>query len=200
MASNNAVARVLLAHGAGAGSDSEFMQQMATLLRQHSFAVELLDFPYMQQMQQSGKRRPPDKMPILEQYFNQQIAHFSAELPLFIGGKSMGGRVATHVADNLAVKGVFCLGYPFHPPGKPEKLRTEHLATFEKPCLILQGEKDTFGKREEVEGYTLSKRIQLQFFPEGDHSLKPPKRTGATQNDYMCQAASDIAQFIQGLL
>ncbi|MBC3764356.1 alpha/beta fold hydrolase [Neptunicella marina] len=200
MVLNNPVARVLLAHGAGAGSDSDFMQQIATLLRQHSLAVESIDFPYMQQMQQTGKRRPPDRMPILEQYFNQQIAHFSSDLPLFIGGKSMGGRVATHVADNIAVKGVFCLGYPFHPPGKPEKLRTQHLATFEKPCLILQGEKDTFGKRDEVERYALSNSIQLQFFAEADHSLKPPKRTGFTQHDYMRQAANNIAQFIQGLV
>jgi predicted alpha/beta-hydrolase family hydrolase len=137
---------VLLAHGAGAPMDSQFMARM----------------------RETGRRQAPDRMPVLQEAFRQQVRPGMGERPeraLFIGGKSMAGRVASLLIDELAVsdgvRGCMCLGYPFHPPGKPLQLRTEHLAGLRTPTLILQGERDSFGRRGEVETYSLSPQVQL---------------------------------------
>jgi predicted alpha/beta-hydrolase family hydrolase len=177
---------VLLAHGAGAPMDSPFMEAMAVGLAACGWRVVRFEFPYMAGRRQGGPRRAPDRMPRLEQAFCEQlqreaVAH-SLGLPLFIGGKSMGGRVASLVADRLAashhLRGCLCLGYPFHPPGKPEALRTEHLQGQRTPTLILQGERDAFGRRAEVEGYGLAARVELRWIPSGDHSFKPTRSSG----------------------
>jgi predicted alpha/beta-hydrolase family hydrolase len=97
----------------------------------------------------------------------------------------MGGRVASLLVDGLAatagVRGCLCLGYPFHPPGKPLTLRTEHLAGLASQALILQGERDPFGKREEVESYGLSPQVQVKWIPSGEHSFKPTKASGLSE-------------------
>ncbi|GAM60575.1 hydrolase of the alpha/beta-hydrolase fold [Vibrio ishigakensis] len=173
-------ANFIFAHGAGAGMESEFMQTITEKLTQHGVSVYLFDFPYMQKTKELGKRRPPDKMDKLEQAFLSEISQLDASIPLFIGGKSMGGRVASMILEKTEAQGCMCLGYPFHPPGKPEKLRTEHLLELKKPLLVVQGEKDTFGKRDEVEGYPLSESIKVVYLQDGDHSFKPPKRSDAT--------------------
>lgn len=116
--------------------------------------------------------------------------------PIYIGGKSMGGRMASLVADELGVAGLICLGYPFHPPGKPDKLRTAHLAGLQTPTLICQGERDTFGQRAEVAGYDLSSAINFEWLPDGDHSFKPRKRSGFTEADNLAAAAAACAAFI----
>jgi predicted alpha/beta-hydrolase family hydrolase len=121
--------------------------------------------------------------------------------PVFIGGKSMGGRIASMLADDLhdegLVAGLVCLGYPFHPPGRPQNLRTAHLEHLRAPALICQGERDTFGNREEVGGYPLSPAITIHWAPDGDHSLKPRVKSGHTWEENIHNAARAIADFIR---
>ena len=107
----------------------------------------------------------------------------------------MGGRIASMVADEMSVAGVVCLGYPFHPPGKPEKLRTEHLAGLRTPCLICQGERDPFGKQEEVATYSLSGKIELCWVGDGDHNFKPRKKSGRTGAQNIELAITSVAGF-----
>ena len=123
------------------------------------------------------------------------------EGPLFIGGKSMGGLVASLLIDELAVsdgvRGCLCLGYPFHPPGKPLQLRTEHMAALRTPTLILQGERDSFGRREEVEGYALSPQLQLGWIPSGDHSFKPTRSSGLSEAQNWSTAVALVDLFLR---
>jgi predicted alpha/beta-hydrolase family hydrolase len=114
---------------------------------------------------------------------------------LVIGGKSMGGRIASLVADEAGVGGLVCLGYPFHPVGKPDKLRVEHLGTIKTPTLIVQGERDPFGSREEVEGYKLAKTVWAKWIEDGDHSFKPRKSSGSSEQQNWANALDEIESF-----
>lgn len=198
---SSAPASLLLAHGAGAPMDSPFMAAIATGLAERGWRVVRFEFPYMAHMRLTGQRRAPDRLPNLLEAFRQQVAleaGATPQQPLFIGGKSMGGRVASLLADELAaVRGCLCLGYPFHPPGKPEQLRTEHLEALRTPTLILQGERDSFGRRGEVESYSLSPAIALQWIPSGDHSFKPTRSSGHTEAGNW-QAAVDACDRFMG--
>lgn len=215
-----APATLLLAHGAGAPMDSPFMQAIATGLAQRGWRVVRFEFPYMARLRTTGRRSAPDRLPVLLEAFRQQVALEGDGRPLFLGGKSMGGRIASLLLDELAeggtaagepataaapisgaarasartkastkasaamkpaVIGAICLGYPFHPPGKPQQLRTEHLQTLRTPALILQGERDPFGRPDEVAGYALSPRVQVRWIPHGDHSFKPTRSSGLTE-------------------
>ena len=192
---------LILAHGAGAGSDSPFMQQMAESLAALEVAVLRFDFPYMQQMKADGRRRPPPKMPALLEYYRSVIE--SVGRPCVIGGKSMGGRVASLLLKDDAlseVKGCVCLGYPFHPPGKPQSLRTEHLAQLHKPLLIVQGTRDALGNQQEVAGYTLDKSLQLLWLADGNHDLAPRKASGYSQQQHIQAACEQMAVFVKRLL
>lgn len=189
---------VALAHGAGAPMDSPFMERMAAMLAERDMRVARFEFPYMALRRTAGKKRPPDRQPVLLDTWRAVIAHLGPER-LIVGGKSMGGRMASLIADETKVAGLVCLGYPFHPPGKPEKLRTEHLETLETPALICQGERDTFGTRPEVEAYRLSKAIQFEWLPDGDHSLKPRKASGHTEAQNLARAADAIASWSSDL-
>ena len=195
----DAAATLVVAHGAGAAMDSDFMEQMAQNIAQKGIRVVRFEFPYMHKRRLEGSKKPPDRMPILEQTWKDVIAAVGGK-HLFIGGKSMGGRVASMIADEAGVSGLICLGYPFHPPGKPEKLRTEHLENLRTPTLILQGERDTFGKREEVATYTLSDQIHVSWLADGDHSLKPRKKSGLTLEQNLEQAGEQAARFILDLV
>jgi len=113
-----------------------------------------------------------------------------------IGGKSMGGRIASMVADDATVLGVVCLGYPFHPPGKPEKTRTKHLETIRTPTLIVQGTHDSFGSPEDVRDYRLSPAIRIVWIEDGDHSFKPRARSGRTEGGNVDAAIALVAEFI----
>lgn len=189
---------VVLAHGAGAPMDSEFMEHFAAGLAERGLRVARFEFPYMIKRREDGKRRPPDRAPVLLETYLNIAAELGPE-NLIVGGKSMGGRIASMIADEAGVAGLVCLGYPFHSPGKPEKLRTEHLADLKTPALILQGERDTFGKREEVGGYKLSKSIAVEFLPDGDHDLKPRKASGRTRAENWADAMDRMAAFVFGL-
>lgn len=180
-----AAATLLLAHGAGAPMDSPFMTAIATGLAERGWRVVRFEFPYMARVRTTGRRSAPDRLPKLLEAFRQQVVLEGDQRPLLIGGKSMGGRVASLLLDELAACGAvragLCLGYPFHPPGKPEQLRTEHLQTLQTPALILQGERDPFGRPEEVAGYGLSPQVQVQWIPHGDHSFKPTRSSGLNE-------------------
>ncbi|WP_194437261.1 alpha/beta family hydrolase [Vibrio fluminensis] len=185
----------VLAHGAGAGMDHAFMQQVASGLAEKGIQVIRFNFPYMVKRAEDGKKRPPDRAPKLLEAFEQVIAEY-ADKPIVIGGKSMGGRMASLLGDNPQVAGIACLGYPFHPPGKPEKYKGEHLASLSKPCLILQGERDTFGKREEFAEFVLAESVSVEFIADGDHSFKPRKSSGYTEEGNIAHAVDVLSQFI----
>lgn len=197
-----AKAQFIFAHGAGAGSDSEFMQQMAQLIAAHEIDVGLFDFQYMQTAKQTNKRRPPDRAPKLLDYFEQVLTVTQPTLPLFIGGKSMGGRMASMLvsearATTPEISGVVAFGYPFHPPGKPDKLRIDHFGKIACPFMVLQGERDTFGTRDELTQMQLDKRSDFVWLPDGDHSLKPRKRSGFTESENIQSAAEHAVGFIK---
>lgn len=194
---------LLLAHGAGQGSSAPFMQTIASGLAAAGLRVYRFNFPYMQQMQTTGKRRPPDRAPVLQSAFESAIDRLLAQgvtrERLVIGGKSMGGRIASLIADQQAITGLVVYGYPFHRPGKPENLRTEHLAMLRTPTLICQGERDPFGSREEVAGYTLSPAIRLYWLPDGEHSFKPRKASGHSEVGNLQQAVQATLDFVRTL-
>lgn len=185
----------VFAHGAGAGMEHSFMSVIAQGLAKKWIQVLRFDFPYMQKRRLDGKKRPPDRAPKLLEHFQAVIDQHTTK-PVVIGGKSMGGRMASLLADKDLVSGVACLGFPFHPPGKPEKYKGEHLAELTKPCLILQGERDTFGKKEEVEQFELAKSISVDYLPDGDHSFKPRKASGFTEEQNLDLAIEKLSQFI----
>lgn len=203
----SAVITLLLAHGAGAGMDSPFMAGIAERLGARGLRVVRFEFGYMNARRLSGKRKPPPRAETLDGEFVDfagRIANSTPSRKLAIGGKSMGGRVASHVADRLQADGLVgalvCLGYPFHPPKMPEKLRTEHLRSLRCPALVVQGERDPFGSRPEVEAMDLSPAIRLAWAVDGDHDLGPRGASGATRKENLDYAADTIAAFLQSTL
>jgi predicted alpha/beta-hydrolase family hydrolase len=186
---------IALAHGAGAPMDSPFMDAIAAGLAAHGWRVGRFEFPYMAARRTEGRKKPPDREPSLRATWQAVIDRLGANGTV-IGGKSMGGRIASLVADDAGVRGLICLGYPFHPPGKPDRLRTAHLADLRTPTLILQGERDALGTREEIAGYRLSGSIELGFLPDGDHSFKPRKASGHTEAGNIDVAVARIDEFL----
>lgn len=187
----------VFAHGAGAGMDHDFMDAIAKGLSQRGIQVVRFNFPYMVKRSLDGKRRPPDRAPKLLEAYREVINQF-AKQPIVIGGKSMGGRMASLLAEESLVAGVACLGFPFHPPGKPENYKGGHLAKLDKPCLILQGERDAFGKRDEFDDFEFSDRVCIEFIPDGDHSFKPRKSSGYSESENIALATQYLADFILG--
>ena len=200
----SARATLLLAHGSGAPMDTDWMNTLSQGLVDRGVRVVRFEFAYMAARRSGGAKRPPPKVDVLTDEFRDAIRAVGAEGPLFIGGKSMGGRVATMIADSLepSVAGVVCLGYPFHPKGKPDSLRTAHLADLPTSTFIAQGTRDPLGTKEEVAGYSLSDKITLHWLEDGDHDLKPRKSvTGKTLTDHLdttCGAISDWMTHVIG--
>lgn len=187
--------RVIFAHGAGAPMDSEFMEVVGAKLADIGLEVIRFEFPYMQKRRSDGKKRPPDRAPVLINYFETLISRFDDEsTPLFLAGKSMGGRMATMLADHPAVSEVFVFGYPFHPPGKPEKLRIEHLQELQTTVHIFQGTRDAMGNSEEVNRYNLAKNVKIHWLEDGNHDLKPRKSSGLTQEEHINSAIQFIRE------
>lgn len=200
--SADATALVALAHGAGAGMTTPFMAFFARELAERGLRVARFEFPYMASKRLTGKSRPPDREPVLRQTWLRVVAMLKDTSPgarMVIGGKSMGGRMASLVADEAEVGGLVCLGYPFHPVGKPQTLRVEHLRALKTPTLILQGERDPFGARAEVATYDLSPAIQVHWLADGDHSFKPRKSSGRSERENWQEAIEQIAHFVQSL-
>jgi predicted alpha/beta-hydrolase family hydrolase len=173
-------ATLVLAHSAGAAMDSSWMNEICSLLGDRGIRTARFEFAYMAARRQ-GARRPPPKAELSMGEYRDAVAAIVeiAGSPVAIGGKSYGGRVASMVADELHASGtvssLVCLGYPFHPPGKPEALRTAHLLELRTPALICQGARDPFGGPDEVAGYGLPTAIEVRWF-DGDHDVQPRTR------------------------
>ena len=203
--SANAAWLLILAHGAGQPMDSPFMTHIAAEVAaaNSEIAVWRFNFTYMAQAQAHGRRGAPSPAAALQdewrRIIERGVASGRAPARVVIGGKSLGGRIASMVAEQSGVGGLVCLGYPFHPPGKPQQLRTAHLASLAVTTLICQGERDTFGSREEVDGYELSASINLHWLADGDHSFKPRKRSGYTEADNLAATSQAIVDFIEHL-
>jgi predicted alpha/beta-hydrolase family hydrolase len=205
--------RIVLAHGAGAPMDDPFLTAIAAGLGARGLRVARFEFPYMA-ARRSGRRKPPDRTPILLDAWRAAIAELGGARDLVIGGKSLGGRMASMLADEVGARGIVCLGYPFHPPGKPEQLRTAHLETLRTPALIVQGTRDPFGTPAEVAGYRLAPSIHVHWIEDGDHSLAPRKRSaqraegerspigpasGRTRGEARDEAIACVAEFVAAL-
>ena len=197
---DDAPVTILLAHGAGAPMDSASMTATAKALAAAGLRIARFEFGYMAARRSLEGRKPPPRAETLNPEYRAAVAALGADGPLVIGGKSMGGRVASMVADDLLadgrIVGLLCLGYPFHPPGKPEQLRTKHLADLRTPTLICQGTRDEFGTRAEVSGYRLSDRIEILWLEDGDHDLKPRKSiSGFSAADHLKTVAETVARW-----
>lgn len=191
----NAAVTIALAHGAGAAMDSPFMNAFAAGLAKAGLRVARFEFPYMAARRRGEHSGPPDREPVLRDAWRRVIDEFGPER-LVIGGKSLGGRMASLVADEARVKGLVCLGYPFHPTGKPQQLRVAHLAQLATRALIVQGERDPFGTQSEVAGYSLAPSIQFHWLVDGDHSFKPRKASGRTEQQNWDEGIAAVARFV----
>ncbi|WP_168879597.1 alpha/beta family hydrolase [Rhizobium sp. P28RR-XV] len=195
---------IVLAHGAGGAMDTKWMEAMSAALVRKGLRIIRFEFDYMSARRSSGKRSPPPRAELLNQEFKTVIDEVGSGGTLVIAGKSMGGRVASMIADDLRnagrISGLLCLGYPFHPIGKPENLRTAHLANIKTPTLICQGTRDLFGSREEVSTYELSKMIEILWLEDGDHDFTPRKAvSGLTSAEHIAIVADHVARWASAL-
>jgi predicted alpha/beta-hydrolase family hydrolase len=179
--------------------DSPFMNRVAGGLAERGLRVARFEFAYMAGRRRGEGRRAPDREPALRRQWLDVIGQLGGGGRLVIGGKSMGGRIASMVAGEAGARGLLCLGYPFHPPGDHTRLRTRHLESLSVPTLILQGTRDTFGSREDVAEYRLSPSIRVHWIEDGDHSLKPRARSGRTEKQNLDEAVAAAAQFVRNL-
>jgi len=187
---------LILAHGAGAPMDSDFMNIVAEGVAEYGIQVVRFEFPYMQQRRLTGKKRPPDRLPVLLDCWQQVISNLGGAENLIIGGKSMGGRMASLIAAQQRVRGLVCLGYPFHPAGKPDRLRTEHLPQITSPTLVVQGDRDKLGNRGEVANYDLPPDVRISWLADGDHDFKPRVKSGYTHQQHLMTTVQAITDFV----
>lgn len=204
---SDALGHILLAHGAGTGVTSPFFDSIMALLAERDIAATGFEFTYMASRRTGGPKRPPPKIDALTSEYRDVLRTLRKQhqknTRWVIGGKSLGGRVASLIADELyaagEIAGLVCLGYPFHPTHTPESLRTAHLETLKCPTLIIQGDRDPFGNRTEVERLPLSKAIELVWMDDGDHDFGPRGRSGFTRKGNLTAATDAIAAFVARL-
>jgi len=190
----------VFAHGAGAPMDHRWMNTVASGIAASGIRVARFEFPYMAGRRSGGPRRAPDRPAVLLDSYRAAVQALRGEAAVIaIGGKSMGGRIATMIADEVGIAGTVCFGYPFHPLGRPTQTRTAHLATMRTPTLVLQGERDGMGARDDVAGYDLAPAIRVHWLTDGDHSLKPRAASGRTERANLDEAVSVACEFIAGL-
>lgn len=193
---------LLLAHGAGAPMDSRFMSALSTALVAAGVRVWRFEFSYMAGRRQGKSRRPPPAAPVLLAEWHTAITSSEAGRLPFIGGKSLGGRMASQLVAQSAtpgVQGCLCFGYPFYPPAKPDSWRTGHFPDLSVPTWIAQGERDTFGSRERVLAHLacgLADNPEIEWIPDGNHDFEPRKRSGATWKANLELAATRAAAFM----
>ncbi|MGY3857045.1 alpha/beta fold hydrolase [Aeromonas intestinalis] len=192
---SDAPVRILLAHGAGASMEHDFLARLSALLAGPDIEVVRFNFPYMSKRALDGKRRPPDRQPVLLAHWREMAEAF-AHSRLFVAGKSMGGRMAAEIADEMNAAGLLILGYPFHPPAKPDSWRGEVLKQIKTPTLLLQGERDTFGTRVELADFPFSPAVSVHWLTDGDHGFKPRKASGLSEQDNLRLAADSMRDFI----
>ncbi len=203
--------RLLLAHGAGAPMDSEFMNELADALADNRVQTIRFEFPYMQLRRADGRKRPPNREPVLLDAWRESV---SAVLEgrvtgvadggrVFIGGKSMGGRMAsllaaTQEAPGHGIAGCLCFGYPFHAPGKPSHWRTSHFADLQVPLWIAQGDRDPFGGYgQALDRLQGTRALSLVRVEDGDHDFRPRKRSGLTRAELIAKVACQAADFMR---
>lgn len=210
----DATCHLILAHGAGEGPESAFMARISRGLAAGGLRVTRFAFPYMAKMA-GGGHRPPDPAGVLLAAWREAVAEVRGagqsapsrsgthgpdpgrpDVSLVLGGKSLGGRMASLIADEEGAAALVCLGYPFHPPGRPDDLRTDHLAALRTPTLICQGTRDPFGRPDEVAGYRLSPAIRMAWIAEGDHSMVPGKASGRTWEENLDQVVGEVLGFL----
>lgn len=196
---SDAALTLALAHGAGGPMDSPFLNKVSAGLAARGVRVVRFEFPYMARRRESGGRGAPDRPAVLLARWREVVERLGGGPRTVVGGKSMGGRIASMIADEVGARGLVCLGYPFHPPGAPDRLRTAHLAALATPTLIVQGTRDAFGSREEIEGYRLSPAIRVVYLEGGDHSFRPPARSGRTEAQNLAEAIALTGDFVLGL-
>jgi len=194
---------MILAHGAGAPMDSPFMEALSEALDDQGIACVRFEFPYMQKRREDGKKRPPDRQPKLLECFSEVVEAVRQEVGpgarLLIGGKSMGGRMASVLAGEAmaGIRGVVCYGYPFHPPGKPDRWRIDHLSQVSCPLMVVQGTRDPFGKPDELAAQgEIAGISKLVWLDGGNHDFQPPVRHPETQASLIQQAAGHTRQFV----
>jgi len=195
---NDAKRTVVLAHGAGAPMDSPFMDYFAEGLADAGHRCVRFEFPYMAKRRETGQKKPPDRAPVLADTWRDVIRKFGAP-GLVIGGKSMGGRIASLIADETGVSGLLCLGYPFYGAGRADKPRIEHLRFLKTKTLICQGERDPMGNHETVSALPLSPAISIEWLPDGDHGFKPRKASGYTEDQNWQTALNAVGRFLDQL-
>jgi hypothetical protein len=195
----DAAVTVVLAHGAGVPMDAPFMETFAAGIAKGGLRVARFEFPYMQRQRAEGKRMPPSPAPILVERYLAVVGALGGGSRMVIGGKSLGGRIATLIANQVGAKGVVCLGYPFHPPEKPEKTRIEYLKNIAAPTLILQGGEDPFGAPDEVAGYGLPENVKVTWLEGADHHLVMANDSDASDEQNWAEGADAIAEFVNSL-
>jgi predicted alpha/beta-hydrolase family hydrolase len=196
---------LVLAHGAGAPMDSPAMTSLAHALAGVGLRVARFEFAYMAGRRTGESRKPPPRAENLASEYLAAIEALASDRPLVIGGKSMGGRVASMVADELfgagKTCGLLCFGYPFHPPAKPGQLRTKHLVDPKTPTLIVQGTRDPFGSHDEVATYELSPAIEWLWLDDGDHDLRPRKAvSGFSVADHLRTMSEAVSTWSQRIV
>lgn len=191
---------IVFAHGAGAGPESDFMQAIRSKLEEKGHKVHTFAFPYWQKVLESGKKRPPDRAAALDAHFIAEVRKAQMRFPgdpLVLLGKSMGSRSAFRIADAVQAQAVIALGFPFHPPGKPENDRTAELFNSRQASLVIQGSSDPFGKPNVVNAKALPTQLQIRWLERGNHDLVAAKATGLTQDQCWQQVSNWIDEFIQ---
>ena len=195
---------IVLAHGAGAPMDSTFMAAFAEELAAEGYRAARFEFSYMAERRRTGTKKPPDRAHVLLDTWRAVIGELGGG-GLVIGGKSMGGRIASMIAAEMedagtGVRGLVCLGYPFHGPGRPMNPdRLAHLENLKTPALICQGARDTLGNAEDVAGYALSPAISVHWLEDGDHGFKPRQASGLTEDGNWRSAIGAIVRFLGAL-
>jgi uncharacterized protein len=186
----------VFSHGAGGPMDNAFMTAIARGIADRGVRVVRFEFPYMAARRGGKKTGAPDREPVLLDAWREIARRYAPPSQLVIGGKSLGGRMASMVADELGVAGLVCFGYPFHPQGQPQKLRTRHLESLSTPALFIQGTRDPLGNEAEVPRYRMAGSIRVEWIPDGDHSFKPRVRSGLTEQENLARAAELASEFI----
>lgn len=189
---------IALAHGAGAPMDTPFMTFFAEGLAKGGYRCVRFEFPYMAARRNSGTRKPPDRQPVLLETWRSVVATLGADR-LVVGGKSMGGRMASLIADEAKVRGLICLGYPFYGAGRKDKPRIEHLLTLKTRALICQGERDPMGDKPSVSGLKLPRSLKIHWLPDGDHDLRPRRASGRNHEQNLRDALDAVHAFLAAL-
>lgn len=188
---------LLLAHGSGAPMDSPFLETVATGLGERGLRVGRFEFPYMQKRRETGGKRPPDSREKLIACWREAVQAVPG--PVVLAGKSLGGRIASYLADEVGARALVVLGYPYHPPGRPDSLRIEHLEHLQTPSLFLQGTRDVFGSPDEIASYPLSPSIRREWIADGDHAFVPRVSSGRTEQQNLALAVDRVVDFLQGI-